>query len=317
MKSSPQCRRKTHTPSRRRPPRPASASHLSAWLWKAPRRRAGSAATGEKLLFHAARSVIFERIDPLSSDARALETRFHVACAIAREAGEIAKRRFLDRGSFTVGFKGPQDYLTEVDGEVERLIATRLHRLFPEDGFIGEEGEGRTGDAGAPVWVVDPIDGTANFARGAPHFCVSIAAVVGREVEIGVIYDPMMDELFAARRGAGATLNAVEMRASGTKDLKAATVEIGWNMRYGADKFIGLISRIVAAGSGVVRSGSGALGLAYVAAGRRDGYAENHMNAWTAWPRSPWSARPAAMSAISSPAKDWTRAARSSPARRA
>jgi myo-inositol-1(or 4)-monophosphatase len=66
----------------------------------------------------------------LSSDARALETRFHVARAIAREAGEIAKRRFLDRGSFTVGFKGPQDYLTEVDGEVERLIATRLHRMF-------------------------------------------------------------------------------------------------------------------------------------------------------------------------------------------
>ena len=133
---------------------------------------------------------------------------------------------------------------------------------------------------GAPIWVVDPIDGTANFARGAPHFCVSIAAVVGREIEIGVIYDPMMDELFAARRGAGATLNAVAMRASETTDLKAATIEVGWNMRYGADKFIGLISRIVAAGSGVVRSGSGALGLAYVAAGRRDGYAENHMNAW-------------------------------------
>jgi myo-inositol-1(or 4)-monophosphatase len=216
----------------------------------------------------------------LSSDARALETRFHVACAIAREAGEIAKRRFLDRGSFTVGFKGPQDYLTEVDGEVERLIATRLHRLFPEDAFIGEEGEGRRGAEGAPIWVVDPIDGTANFARGAPHFCVSIASVVGREIEIGVIYDPMMDELFAARRGAGATLNTVEIRASGTTDLKAATIEVGWNMRYGADKFIGLIARIVAAGSGVVRSGSGALGLAYVAAGRRDGYAENHMNAW-------------------------------------
>ena len=72
----------------------------------------------------------------MSSDARALETRFNVACAIAREAGEIAKRRFLDRGSFTVGFKGPQDYLTEGDGEGERLIAMRLHRLFPEDAFI-------------------------------------------------------------------------------------------------------------------------------------------------------------------------------------
>ena len=216
----------------------------------------------------------------MSFDDRALETRFNVACAVAREAGEIAKRRFVDRSSFTVGFKGPQDYLTEVDGEVERLIATRLQRLFPEDGFIGEEGAGRIGHEGAPVWVVDPIDGTSNFARGAPHFCVSIAAVVGREIEIGVIYDPMLDELFAARRGAGASLNAVEIRASETNDLKVATIEVGWNMRYGADAFIGLMSRLVAAGSGVVRSGSGALGLAYVAAGRRDGYVENHMNAW-------------------------------------
>src|SRR5271170_3071939 len=137
MKSSPPCRRRARRPSRRRPPRPASASHLSAWPSKAPRRRAGSAATGEKFRLHAVRSVIFERIDPLSTDARALDARFHVACALAREAGTIAKRRFLDRGSFTVGFKGPQDYLTEVDGEVERLIATRLRRLFPEDGFIG------------------------------------------------------------------------------------------------------------------------------------------------------------------------------------
>src|SRR6202041_3333224 len=98
------------------------------------------------------RSVIFERIDLLSFDARALDTRFHVACALAREAGEIAKRGFVDRSSFTVGFKGPQDYLTEVDGEVERLIATRLHRLFPEDGFIGEGGEGLRGAEGGPIW---------------------------------------------------------------------------------------------------------------------------------------------------------------------
>jgi len=213
-------------------------------------------------------------------DARALTTRFLVACALARTAGEIAKQRFLDRDSFTVGFKGPQNYLTEVDGEVERLIAGRIHEVFPSDGFIGEEGEGRVGQTGAPIWVVDPIDGTANFARGAPHFCVSIAAILDGEVEIGVIYDPMVDELFAARRGAGATLNAAAMRVSSTADLKAASVEVGWNMRYGADAFLGLFGRVVKAGSAVVRSGSGALGLAYVAAGRRDGYVENHMNAW-------------------------------------
>ncbi len=216
----------------------------------------------------------------MTVDARGLDTRFHVACALAREAGELARRRFLDRSSFTVGFKGPQDYLTEVDGEVERLIATRLHALFPEDGFIGEEGEGRVGHAGAPVWVVDPIDGTSNFARGAPHFCVSIAAVVGREIEIGVIHDPMIGELFAARRRAGATINGVPMKVADTPDLKAATIEVGWNMRSGKDKFLGLLGRVVGAGAAVKRTGSGALGIAYVAAGRSDAYVENHINAW-------------------------------------
>jgi myo-inositol-1(or 4)-monophosphatase len=216
----------------------------------------------------------------MTIDQRGLDARFHVAQALAREAGLIARRRFLDRSSFTVGFKGPQDFLTEVDGEVERLIATRLHALFPEDGFIGEEGAGRAGQPGAPIWVVDPIDGTSNFARGAPHFCISIAAVVGRRVELGVIYDPMLDELFAARHGGGANLNATKIHVSAAADLAEASIEVGWNLRSGADKFKSLVGRIVDAGAAVGRSGSGALGLAYVAAGRRDGYVENHMNAW-------------------------------------
>jgi myo-inositol-1(or 4)-monophosphatase len=216
----------------------------------------------------------------MSFDARALDARLHAAQALAREAGQIARRRFLDKSSFTVGLKGPQDFLTEVDGEIERLIATRLHGMFPDDGFVGEEGEGRVARPGAPVWVVDPIDGTANFARGTPHFCVSIAALVGREVEVGVIFDPMLDELFVARRGAGASLNATKIRVSETAELKSASIEVGWNMRSGAEKFLGLVGRIVGAGAAVGRSGSGALGLAYVAAGRSDGYVENHMNAW-------------------------------------
>jgi len=171
----------------------------------------------------------------LTLDERALSHRFLAAAAIAHEAGQIAGRRFRDRSSFTVGFKGPQDYLTEVDLEVERFIATRLHGAFPEDGFIGEEGEGRVGKPGAPTWVVDPIDGTMNFARGAPHFCVSIAAVLDREVEIGAVYDPIVEEMFLARRGAGATVNGAAMSVSKTDDLKSAIVEVGWNMRGGAE----------------------------------------------------------------------------------
>lgn len=216
----------------------------------------------------------------MTVDARALDTRFHVVRALAREAGQLARRRFLDRGSFTVGFKGPQDFLTEVDGEVERLIATRLHHLFPEDGFIGEEGEGRVGREGAPIWVVDPIDGTSNFARGAPHFCISIGAAIGKDVEIGVIYDPMVDNLFAARRGQGATVNGHPMKTSAATDLAASAIEVGWNMKAGREKFLGLVTRVAETGAAVGRTGSGALGLAYVAAGWRDGYVENFMNAW-------------------------------------
>jgi myo-inositol-1(or 4)-monophosphatase len=216
----------------------------------------------------------------LASDKIDWQTRFHAACAIAREAGVLARRRFLDKGSFTVRFKGRQDFLTEVDGETERLIASRLADCFPGDGFLGEEGGGGTGANGAPLWVVDPIDGTSNFARGVPHFCVSIACIIDRSMEVGVIYNPMLDELFCARRGEGAWLNGVAMRVAETTELGVAAVEIGWNARYGQNKFVELVGRVVATGSTIARTGSGALGLAYVAAGRRDGYVETHINSW-------------------------------------
>ena len=216
----------------------------------------------------------------MTIDASSLQTRYLAALAIAREAGALAKRRFLDRSSFTVGFKGPQDFITEVDGEVERLIHARLAEIFPEDGFIGEESAGAKGGEDQPIWVVDPIDGTSNFARGTPYFCVSIACVRAGSIEIGVIYNPMLDELFSARRGAGAMLNGALISVAETAALNRATIEIGWNMRSGMQNFVALLSRIVATGAGAIRAGSGALGLAYVAAGRRDGYVENHINAW-------------------------------------
>ncbi|MDE3174539.1 MAG: inositol monophosphatase [Pseudomonadota bacterium] len=213
-------------------------------------------------------------------DTRERGLRLHAAAAIAREAGEIAQRRFADRASFTVGLKGPQDFLTEVDGEVERFVATRLHALFPGDGFIGEEGEGRQARDGAPTWVVDPIDGTANFARGIPHFCVSIALTLEGHSEAGVIFDPVKDELFAAGRGGGAFLNGAPIKVSTTPDMRAAAIEVGWNMRSGPETFLGITTRVVGQGAAVMRCGSGALALAYVAAGRTDAFIEHHINAW-------------------------------------
>jgi myo-inositol-1(or 4)-monophosphatase len=208
-----------------------------------------------------------------------MEMRLLAAQAVAREAGAMARRRFLDQ-SFTVGFKGPQDYLTEVDGETEAFIAGRLLEIFPTDGFIGEESKARLAGKSGAAWVVDPIDGTANFARAVPHFCVSIACVAADTVEVGVIYDPIRDELFAGRRGAGARLNGALMRASTASDLAKAAIEVGWNMRASADDYVDLLRRVARTGAAPFRTGSGALALAYVAAGRLDGYVEHHINAW-------------------------------------
>jgi myo-inositol-1(or 4)-monophosphatase len=208
-----------------------------------------------------------------------MEMRLLAAQTIAREAGVVVRRRFLDR-SFTVGFKGPQDFLTEVDGETEAFTADRLLPIFPGDGFIGEESNARSPAEGGATWVVDPIDGTANFARGVAHFCVSIACVVGPKVEVGVIYDPMRDELFAARRGGGARLNGALIRASGASSLANSSVEVGWNLRAGPDQYVDLLGRVASTGASPSRTGSGALAIAYVAAGRLDGFVEHHIHAW-------------------------------------
>jgi len=208
-----------------------------------------------------------------------LHARFEAACAIAREAGGLAKELFRARKPGTFSLKGYQDYLTEADGQVERLIADRISKQFPGDTFVGEEGGG---EFGARTWIVDPIDGTANFARGIPRFCVSIAMVEAGQPAIGVIYDPMMGELFAARSGRGATLNSQPIHVSITTNANEATVELGWSPRRPMAEYAEMLARVVATGAGVNRSGSGALALAYVAAGRIDGYAELHINAWDA-----------------------------------
>lgn len=210
-----------------------------------------------------------------------MQMRLFVAEALAREAGALARKRFSE-SSFKVGLKGPQDYLTEVDGETEELIAKGLGAAFPDDGFIGEESAARGVRDDRPTWVVDPIDGTVNFAKGVPFFCISIACVAAGQMEIGVIYDPMQDELFSARRGAGARLNGAPIRASATTALASATIEVGWNARAGAAKYLDLVRHIALWGAAPFRTGSGALALAYVAAGRRDGYVEHHMHAWDA-----------------------------------
>ncbi|HET9067218.1 MAG TPA: inositol monophosphatase family protein [Amaricoccus sp.] len=222
---------------------------------------------------------------PTPDPARSgLEPRTGFCRELALSAGRIAAEGFARQAPGSWKMKGPQDFLTETDAAVERHVRAALAEAFPGDGFLGEEtgstAAGGTAEEAGGIWVVDPIDGTANFARGIAHFCVSIAYVRDGRIEIGAICDPVAEELYLARRGGGATRNGAAIRAAGTSDLAAACVELGWSTRVPTQRYLDAMAALLAGGASVRRGASGALGLAYVADGRSDGYAEAHMNAW-------------------------------------
>lgn len=200
------------------------------------------------------------------------------AAAIARAAGDLQRKFFADRASIGLTFKGPQDYLTAADGAVEKLVIGMIREAFPKDDVLGEE-TGGSKDTRA-LWVIDPIDGTANFANGIAHFCVSIAYLHEGREEIGAIYDPIRDDLFLARRGHFATCNGRPMKVSATTEMGRAQIELGWSPRRPIEAYAGLIEKTVRTGASFRRAGSGALGIAYVADGRSDGYVELHINSW-------------------------------------
>jgi myo-inositol-1(or 4)-monophosphatase len=215
-----------------------------------------------------------ETVDRHASDI----DRREIACReMILKAGAIARTGFLTAGSDPTPMKGPQDFLTATDKAVEEFLRSEVARRFPEDGFLGEESGG---GAAQSLWVVDPIDGTANFSRGIPHYCISIAYLRANVVEVGAIYNPGLDELYLARRGRGATRNGSPIFVAATTDYARASVELGWSLRLPNERYVTALDRILTRGANVRRSGSGALGLAFVADGRLDAYAELHMNSW-------------------------------------
>ena len=161
---------------------------------------------------------------------------------------------------------------------MELFVREQIAARFPGDGVLGEVAGGLVD--GPRLWIGVPIDGTANFARQIPHFCISLGLMVNGQMQAGAIYEPMHDELYIAERGRGAWLNGKRMRVSTIADLKASTVEVGWSTRIPVDTYLAMAGRAAHAGCSVRRAGSGSLGLAYVAAGRTEGYAEPHINAW-------------------------------------
>jgi len=177
------------------------------------------------------------------------------------------------------------------DGAVERLIKERLGQLFPGMPFSARKAAARW--ASEP-WVIDPIDGTAAIRRRLQPFSVSIALVAASEIEVGVIYNPLSNELFAAERGRGASCNGRTMRVSEVTDpaRRDDRDRLGGALRH--DWYLTVLRRVTAAGASMGRSGAGRASLAHVADGRLEAAAEIHINSWTCWPASSWSGRPAA-----------------------
>jgi myo-inositol-1(or 4)-monophosphatase len=208
----------------------------------------------------------------------ALAERLAVARGLAAEAGQLAMQMRPPPGAAQGSLKARQDWLTAADGAVERFLSERLLAAFPEDGFQGEE-EGAT-RPGHVRWVVDPIDGTSNFARGASRWCVSVGLLEGEAAVLGVLEAPALGEVYWGVRGGGAFLNGAPIRAAATGEMGRAIVECGWSPRVPNAAFEALCGRVLAAGAMLRSGGSGAMGLADVAAGRIDGYAELHINLW-------------------------------------
>lgn len=202
------------------------------------------------------------------------------ATDIAREAGNLLVQKL---GTAKVSTKGDINLVTEADIAAENLIIDRIRSYHPQHGILAEESgeavlKGKTSEW---KWIIDPLDGTSNYAHGYPCFCVSIALERAGQLEIGVVYDPMRDEMFAAERGFGATLNDKKIRVSSVEQLSGAMLCTGfpYNVRERPD-FARDFTNFTMNAQAVRRDGSAALDLAYVACGRFDGFWEDGLSPW-------------------------------------
>jgi len=203
------------------------------------------------------------------------------AIQVARDAGNLLVQRL---GAAQITNKGDIDLVTEADIAAEELIIDRIRSHYPLHGILAEE-SGEAVQQGTSrsewKWIIDPLDGTTNYAHGYPCFCVSIAVEHAGSLEIGVVYDPMRDEMFAAERGQGATLNERRIRVSSVEQLNSAMMCTGfpYNVRTRPD-FARDFTNFTLHAQAVRRDGSAALDLAYIACGRFDGFWEDGLNPW-------------------------------------
>jgi myo-inositol-1(or 4)-monophosphatase len=205
----------------------------------------------------------------------------NTAVRAARRAGEIIVRGLARFEGLETASKGLNDFVTDVDRNAEAEIIEILRRAYPHHAYLAEE-SGAQGNADT-VWIIDPLDGTTNFIHGFPQFAVSIACQVNGRIEHAVVYDPMRQELFTASRGAGAYLDSRRLRVSRQRTLEGALIGTGFpyssNLQY-VDNYMAMLKTIMASAAGIRRPGAAALDLAYVAAGRLDGFWEIGLKPW-------------------------------------
>jgi myo-inositol-1(or 4)-monophosphatase len=214
-----------------------------------------------------------------------LDGRADFIVGLARAAGARALAYFHDRHALVVEMKGPQDFVSRADRDVERELRAAIAAAFPGDAFLGEESAGSDAPADR-LWVVDPIDGTTNFLRGLAYWNVSIAYVENGVRTLGVVFDPVHDELFRARRGGGAwkvdAAGEHRLRAATTPSLLGAVVAVGHHDRHPDPRFAAIRDALQARGAAYRNFGAAALQLAHVAEGRLDAFIERELSAWDA-----------------------------------
>ncbi len=202
------------------------------------------------------------------------------AVELAREAGVLLRRHFGEAQE--IDYKGRINLVTRMDHEAEALIVGRIADAYPGDDVLAEEGSGHSAGADR-VWIVDPLDGTVNYAHEYPVWSVSIALQVAGRLEVGAVYNPLLDEMYAGRRGGGVTLNGTPRRVSVESRLDHAMLATGFGYELGADaerNNLGPFSRFLLRGRAVRRAGSAALAISKVAVGRTDGFWEGGLQPW-------------------------------------
>jgi len=206
----------------------------------------------------------------------------NVMIKAARKAARSLVRDFGEVEQLQVSSKGPGDFVSRADLKAEQVIREELTEARPNYGWLGEESAEVKGADPTRRWIVDPLDGTTNFLHGLPHWAISIGLEHKGEIVAGVIYDPVKDEMFVAEKGGGAWLNDRRLRVSGRRDMLESIFATGipFAGRPTLAPTLREIAQVAAVSAGVRRFGSAALDLAYVAAGRYDGFWEHGLNPW-------------------------------------